>query len=158
MSDGKKVCPTPYERKPEKIVAPYASSAVTSNSLPAPLPISAMAGVTSPTMMSGIKNPRNSLNSALNVTNTRTGMSGETMPRQMPRIMATMILGSRPNFNFFIAHNYLHKAECATNLTKRTESHKFAYQDKLHLYVAHPYFSIILPNFAVYSPPPLYYI
>lgn len=55
--------------------------------------------------------------------------------------------------NFFIAHNYLHKAECATNLTKRTESHKFAYKDKLHLYVAHPYFSIILPNFAVYSHP-----
>lgn len=75
-------------------------SAVITSSLPAPLPMSAIAGVTSPTMMSGIRKPRNSLKSALNVTNTRTGMSGDTMPNPIPRIMAMIILGSKPNLIF----------------------------------------------------------
>ena len=94
--DGKKVCPTPYDMKPDNTVAPYARRAVTRSSLPAPLPMSAMAGVTSPTIISGIRNPRNSLKSELNVTNMRTGISGVSMPRAIPRAMAIIILGNKP--------------------------------------------------------------
>ena len=58
--------------------------------------MSAMAGVTSPTIISGIRNPRNSLKSELNVTNMRTGISGVSMPRAIPRAMAIIILGNKP--------------------------------------------------------------
>ena len=49
--------PVPYDKSPANTVSTYAMTTVTSNSLPAPLPISAMAGVTNPIMTNGTKKP-----------------------------------------------------------------------------------------------------
>ena len=75
--------------------------AVMSNSLPAPLPISAIAGVTSPTMMSGMRNERKWLKMLLKVTNTLTAHSGKNVPHVTPRIMAMMTRGNRPILDSF---------------------------------------------------------
>ena len=56
--------------------------------LPAPRPTSAMAEVTSPTMMSGIRKLSNCAKTLLNVLKMRTPMSGITKPRAMPSTMA----------------------------------------------------------------------
>ena len=67
---------------------------VTPNHLPAPRPRLAMAGVISAKISTGTKNPRNPLNSELNVTNTRASHSGKKKLQTMPSRIATMILNS----------------------------------------------------------------
>ena len=57
--EGKMAAPVRYDMIPARMVEPYAIATVRSNILPAPLPMSAMAVVTSPSMISGIANPRN---------------------------------------------------------------------------------------------------
>ena len=68
---------------------------------PAPLPISAIAGVTSPMIIKGMRNWRKFPNIPLNVANTRIAPRGRTLPRMRPRAMAVNIRGSSPNFFFF---------------------------------------------------------
>lgn len=83
-------------------VSAYAMATVASSSLPAPLPMSAMAGVTRPMIISGMTKLRNWLNTALKVTNTLTTGRLSTLPSAMPRAIAMITLGSRPSFIFFI--------------------------------------------------------
>ena len=71
------------------------------SSFPAPLPKSPMAGVTSPTMMSGMANERNSPNSELNVTNTRVAQSGKNCPKTIPATIAMTTLANREILSFF---------------------------------------------------------
>lgn len=99
---GNTTSPTPNDRNPDSTVATYASSVVATSILPAPLPMSAMAGVTRPTIIRGIINPRNWLNSPLNVTNKRTTTSGITNPVPIPSTIAMIIRGNSPILNFFI--------------------------------------------------------
>ncbi len=56
---GKSAEPVPYARSAARIVSKYAIPAVASSSFPAFLPTSLIAGVTSPTIISGMTNPRN---------------------------------------------------------------------------------------------------
>ncbi len=58
--------------QPEKTVSRYAIRTVTSSILPADLPMSAIAGVTRPRIISGIRNCRRLLNMALKVAAMRT--------------------------------------------------------------------------------------
>ena len=67
---------------------------VTTNMRPACEPMSAMAGVTNPKIISGMMNPKNSLKIPLKVTKIRTIASGRKLPKRMPRAMAIII---RPN-------------------------------------------------------------
>ena len=55
-----------------------------------------MAGVTSPKMMSGIKNDRKWLKILLKVTKHLTAHSGKNIPQATPRIMAMTMRGSSP--------------------------------------------------------------
>ena len=66
------------------------------SSLPAPFPMSEMAGVTSPMIMSGIRNWRKLLKMLLKVTKSRTTGFGKNKPKTMPSTIAMMILGSSP--------------------------------------------------------------
>ena len=75
---------------------------VTRSILPAELPMPAMAGVTRPTMMIGMRKPRNWLNIALKVMNGRIHGSVNTLPSNTPNAMATMIRGSSPKRVFFM--------------------------------------------------------
>ena len=93
---GNTTSPTPNDRNPDSTVATYASSVVATSILPAPLPMSAMAGVTRPTIIRGI------INSPLNVTNKRTTTSGITNPVPIPSTIAMIIRGNSPILNFFI--------------------------------------------------------
>ena len=97
ISEGKNAAPVAYEARPASTVAAYASATVKSSILPARLPISMMAGATSPRMSSGMMNPRNWLNRALNVMNILAHHSGKMYPAPMPRAIDTIILGSSPN-------------------------------------------------------------
>ena len=83
-------------------MAPYAMSAVTSSIRPAPLPISAMAMVTSPRMIRGMEKLRNSPKMELKVTNSRTKGVGRKFPIAIPSIIAMMIRGKSPMCIFFI--------------------------------------------------------
>ena len=65
---------------------------VISSNLPAPLPISAMAGVTNPTIMRGIIKPRNCPKMLLKVINMRTHGSVSMFPSNTPRAMAAVRL------------------------------------------------------------------
>jgi hypothetical protein len=49
-------------------------------------------------IMSGMRKPRNWLNTLLNVTNTRTHASGSTFPINTPSTMAIMMRGNNPIF------------------------------------------------------------
>ena len=82
---------------------------VTSSILPAVLPMPAMAGVTSPTMIIGMRKPRNWLNMALNVTNGLIHGSVITLPRATPRTMAMIMRGSSPNRIFFMCVRFCFK-------------------------------------------------
>ena len=103
ISDGKTEIPVKYDRKPEKTVSQYAISAVIARRTPAPRPMSAMAGVTRPIIIRGIRNWRKFPNIPLNVANTRIAPMGRKLPRISPRAMAVNIRGSSPNLNFFNA-------------------------------------------------------
>ena len=89
-------------KKPEKIVEPYAISAVKASNLPAPLPNSPMAGVTNPRIMSGIENDRKLPNKELNVTKMRAIPPGRNCPNTTPAAMAMTTLASNDTFSFFI--------------------------------------------------------
>ena len=69
---------------------------------PADLPMPAIAGVTSPTIIIGTRKPRNWLKMALKVMNGRIQGSVITLPNATPSIMATIIWGSSPKRVFFI--------------------------------------------------------
>ena len=69
-------------------MAPYATNVVITSIFPASLPISAMAGVTSPRIINGMMKPRNSLKIPLKVTNTLTSSPGRTFPNPIPNAMA----------------------------------------------------------------------
>lgn len=69
--------------------------------LPARAPMSAMAGATNPTIISGMQKPRNSPNMELNVAIVLAAHSGAIHPTPIPRAMAIRILGSNPSFSFF---------------------------------------------------------
>ena len=82
-------------------------NAVTTSIRPVPLPMSAMAIVTSPTMMRGMEKFRNSLKMALNVTNSRTSEAGRKFPKSIPKIMAMMMRGNNPMWKFFMSIGFL---------------------------------------------------
>lgn len=81
---------------------PYASKAVIANSLPAPFPSSAMAGVTSPNMIKGMENDRKLPNRELNVTKIRAIPWGRNWPNNIPAPMAITTCPNNEVFNFFI--------------------------------------------------------
>ena len=89
-------------RKPAKSVEAYAMDTVQRSILPAPCPVSAIAGATSPTMISGTMNLMNWSKTAVKVFTPLTISEGTNPPIAMPRMIATAILGSRPKFVFFI--------------------------------------------------------
>ena len=60
--------------------------------------MSAMEGITSPTMMSGIRNFRKEENAALKVVNTATAHSGISLPSITPSEMATTTRSSNGIF------------------------------------------------------------
>ena len=62
-----------------------------------------MAGVTSPTMSSGIRKPKKLPKMELNVTKTRTHGAVSTLPRTTPNTMAMRMRGNRPILIFFIS-------------------------------------------------------
>ena len=64
--------------------------------------MSAIATVTSPTIISGMEKLRNSLKIPLNVTNIRTSGAGKTVPIAIPSMIAIMIRGNKPILIFFI--------------------------------------------------------
>jgi hypothetical protein len=64
--------------------------------------MSAMAGVTKPTIISGMMNPRNSLKIPLKVMNRRTIAAGRKFPNRMPNAMAMIILPSKPILMLFM--------------------------------------------------------
>ena len=61
-----------------------------------------MAGITIPTMMSGMAKPNNWLNMPLNVRNILVMPSGITNPVATPNAIASKMRGRSPNFIFFI--------------------------------------------------------
>lgn len=83
-------------------VDPYATATVMISILPALLPMSPIAVVTSPRMISGMMNPRNWLNMPLKVMNILTSHSGANVPVKMPETIAMHILPSSPIRIFFI--------------------------------------------------------
>ena len=80
---------------PAKKVATYANKAVNASILPAFEPISPIAIVTNPKMISGMQKERNWLKVALKVMKMRLSQSGNMYPAPMPRMMAMMICGRR---------------------------------------------------------------
>ena len=100
--DGNSAAPVKYDMNPASNVEPYAIMTVMISILPADLPMSAIAGVTSPTMIRGIANPRNWLKIPLNVRNNLTAHSGTISPAMIPDAMAIRILPNRPIFSLFI--------------------------------------------------------
>ena len=91
---GNVTADTPYDSMPDPSVNKYANSAVATNILAAPRPISAMAGATYPTISSGITKSSSAANSDVNVVNIRVIHSGKKKPQPMPEAMARMMLGS----------------------------------------------------------------
>ena len=63
--------------------------------------MSAMAGVTNPNMIKGIKNERNPLKMLLNVAKARTSVKGKIFPNAMPSVIA-MMMRSNKGVLFFI--------------------------------------------------------
>ena len=88
--------------RPEKIVEPYANKAVMANSLPAPFPNSAIAGVTSPNIIKGMENDRKLPKRELNVTKIRAIPWGRNWPNKIPAPMAMTTWPNNEIFNFFI--------------------------------------------------------
>lgn len=73
--------------------------AVMSNKRPASLPISAMAGVTSPTIINGMRNCKKWLKMALNVADKRTPHVGTTLETAMPSTIAINMRSSKGTFS-----------------------------------------------------------
>ena len=67
----------------------------------------AMAGVTKPTMIIGMRKPRNWLKMALKVMNGRIHGSVITLPKATPNTMATIIRGNSPKRIFFMVFLFL---------------------------------------------------
>ena len=65
-----------------------------------------MAGVTNPTIISGIIKPRNWENTLPNVAISLAHHMGATTPTPMPAAIATIIHPSSPIFNFFMVQVY----------------------------------------------------
>ena len=59
IMEGNTAAPVRYEIVPASTVDPYAMATVSRSILPAPLPISAIATVTRPSMIRGMAKPRN---------------------------------------------------------------------------------------------------
>ena len=76
----------------------YAMAAVTTSSLPARPPISAMAGATKPTMIIGIMKPRNWEKMALKVAMILPHHAGAIRLSSVPITMAMRMRGRRLNF------------------------------------------------------------
>jgi hypothetical protein len=66
--------------------------------------MSAIAGMTSPTIIRGIMNPRNSPKSELNVLKVLTIHSGTNIPTRIPAAIAMAILARRLIFSFFMGY------------------------------------------------------
>ena len=99
---GKTASQVKYVKNPEKSVEPYARATVRSSILPAEAPIRPIAGATSPSIISGIENPRKLPNIPLNVENTLPAHTGISGARRMPSAMAIIILVNRFIRIFFI--------------------------------------------------------
>lgn len=100
--DGKIAALVMYDSIPAITVEPYAMATVSRSIFSAPFPMSAIAVVTNPSMMSGMANPRNWLNIPLNVRNMRIVQSGEISPMPIPAIIAVIIFPNRPILIFFM--------------------------------------------------------
>ena len=88
--------------KPAAMVERYAIKTVMKSILPALVPMSAIAGVTSPTIIRGMANPRNWLNMPLKVMNIRAIQSGAANPDPIPSAIADRIFQSRLIFSLFM--------------------------------------------------------
>lgn len=74
---------------------------------PAPLPMSAMATVTSPTIMSGMEKLRNSLKIPLNVTNIRTSGAGKNSANGNPQDDSNNDAWQQVDLDFLHSDSYL---------------------------------------------------
>lgn len=68
----------------------------------APLPTSAMADVTKPTIISGIRNLSNWSKMPLKVLNARTTISGANVPKPIPSMIAMMMRNNKGMLLIFI--------------------------------------------------------
>jgi hypothetical protein len=83
--------------------------AVMANSLPAPLPKSAMPGATNPKMMRGMIKERKPENMEVMVTNILTPHIGKNSDATIPATMAMITFGSKPILNLkliFVLSDY----------------------------------------------------
>ena len=87
---------TPNAKAPANSVEAYAMPIVTSSILPAPTPVSAIAGATSPSTMKGTKNLMNCPNVPLKQLSARITQPGATAPITAPIAMARNNLGRIP--------------------------------------------------------------
>lgn len=102
IKEGKKLVPTKYAVNPENNVKQYASPTVIPKSLPAPVPSSAIPAVTNPKIINGIIKPKKFPKIEVKVTNTLSSQTGAKLPRTRPNMIPMIILGIRPNLNFFL--------------------------------------------------------
>lgn len=89
-------------KNPENRVEPYAMIAVMARSRPAPLPSSPMAGVTRPTIISGMVKERKFPNRELMVVNIRAIGIGSMYPKVIPSNMANATLPRSETLILFI--------------------------------------------------------
>ena len=103
---GKVNSETLYAKPPANRVETYASPIVARSSLPAPLPVSAIAGVTRPITMNGTKNLMNWPNVPPNELSARMTAPGARYPIATPITIAMNSFPTMPIFSFILFFSF----------------------------------------------------